>query len=158
MEEGDWALGAAARGAVDELDALDPEPGERGGEVRDLEADVVEPLPLRGEEASNAGRLVGRAHELDLRVANGEERDSHPVGGDVLDRLELETERVAIELQRALEVPDHHSNVVDAADGTNRGRQRARRIVAWRGAHTVMSSRGSPHAGRRRLLISPTVA
>ena len=70
---------------------------QRLGEVRDLEADVVEALALALEEAGDAGRVVGRLDELDLRLAHPEERDPDPVVRDVHDRLELEAERVAPE-------------------------------------------------------------
>ena len=66
MEEGDRTLGALARRRVDELDAVDLEVQERLGEVRDLEADVVEALALALEEAGDAGRVVGRLDQLDL--------------------------------------------------------------------------------------------
>ena len=83
------------RGGVDELDAVDLEAEQRLGEVRDLEADVVEALALALEEARDAGRVVGRLDELDLRLADPQERDPDAVVRDVHDRLELEAERVA---------------------------------------------------------------
>ncbi len=49
----------------------------------DLEADVVEPLALALEEPRDAGRVVGRLDELDLRLPHRQERDRHPV---LLDR------------------------------------------------------------------------
>src|SRR6478735_7364306 len=45
---------------VDQLDAVDAEPGQLLGQVRDLEADVVETLALVRQEAGDAGRVVGR--------------------------------------------------------------------------------------------------
>ena len=48
-------------------------------QVGDLEADVVEALALRRKEAGDAGRVVGRLDELDLRLADPEERDPDPV-------------------------------------------------------------------------------
>ena len=90
MEEGDRALGTTARGGVDELDPVDLEAQQGLGEVRDLEADVVEALALRLEEAGDAGRVVGRLDELDLRLPDPEEGDPDVVGRDVHDRLELE--------------------------------------------------------------------
>ena len=79
VQECDGALGAPARGAVDQLEAIDLEADERLGEVRDLEADVVEALALVREEAGDAGRVVGGLDELDLRLADREERDPDPV-------------------------------------------------------------------------------
>ena len=70
MQEGDGAFGASARGAVDEFDPVDPEAEQRLGQVVDLEADVVEAFALAREEAGDAGRVVGRLDELDLRLAD----------------------------------------------------------------------------------------
>ena len=81
MEERDRPLGAAARGGVDQLDAVDLEPQQRLGQVLDLEADVVEALALARQEAGDAGRVVGRLDQLDLRLADPQERDPDPVGG-----------------------------------------------------------------------------
>ena len=79
MEERDRpsAPGAAA---VDQLDAVDLEAGQ-GLAVRvvDLEADVVEALALALEEAGDAGRVVRRLDELDLRLADRQEGDPDPV-------------------------------------------------------------------------------
>ena len=73
---------------------------QRFGEVRDLEADVMEALALALEEARDAGRVVGRLDELDLRLAHPEERDPDVVVRDVHDRLELEAQRVTPQAQR----------------------------------------------------------
>ena len=80
-----------------------PSREERLGEVRDLEADVVEALALAREEARDAGRVVGRLDELDLRLADAEERDPDPVRRDVHDRLELQAEQVALEPEGVLD-------------------------------------------------------
>ena len=72
---------------------------QRLGQVRDLEADVVEALALALEEARDAGRVVGRLDELDLRLPDPQERDPDVVVRDVRDRLELEAERVAPETE-----------------------------------------------------------
>ena len=81
MQERDRSLGPLARGGVDQLDAVDAESGELLGEVRHLEADVVEALALVGEEAGDAGRVVRRLDELDLRLADRQERDPDAVVG-----------------------------------------------------------------------------
>ena len=95
---------APRRGAdIDELEAVDLEAQERLGQVRDLEADVVEALALARQEAGDAGGVVGRLDELDLRLADPEEGDPDAVVGDVHDRLELEAERVAPEPERVLD-------------------------------------------------------
>ena len=51
---------------------------QRLGQVGDLEADVVEALALRRQEAGDAGRVVGRLDQLDLRLADRRGRRSGP--------------------------------------------------------------------------------
>src|SRR4029077_12952056 len=97
VDERDRPLRAAARRAVDQLEAVDLEPEQCLGQVRDLKADMVEALALAREEARAPGRVVGRLNELDLRLADTEKGDPDPVRGDVHDRLELQAEKVAPE-------------------------------------------------------------
>ncbi len=70
VDEGHGPFRTAARRRVDELQPVDLEAEQRLGEVRHLEADVVEALALRLEEAGDAGRVVGRLDQLDLRLAD----------------------------------------------------------------------------------------
>src|SRR5262245_39557689 len=113
MQERDRTLGALARGGVDQLEAVDLEAHERLGEVGHLETHVVEALALRIEEAIDAGRVVSGLDELDLRLADTQERDADPVLGDVHDRLELETQHVPPELKGRLDRADDERHVVD---------------------------------------------
>ena len=69
----------------------------------DLEADVMEALALVRQEAGDAGRVVRRLDELDLRLPHPEERDPDPVLRDVHDRLERQAQEVPVERQRILE-------------------------------------------------------
>jgi len=119
VEERDRPLGAAARGRVDQLDPADLEAQERLGEVRDLEADVMEALALLVEEAGDAGRVIGRLDQLDLRLPHPEEGDPDPIVGDVHDRFDLEGERVAPETERVLDRADDQRDVVDPPDPAN---------------------------------------
>src|SRR5689334_6620820 len=154
MDEGDRAFGTSAWGAVDELEAVELEPHEGLRQVRDLEADVVEPLPLRGEEPGDTGRVIGRFDELDLRLADGQERDPYPVGRDVHGRLVLEPELVPPEAEGGLDRGDDHGDVMDLAETADPWRNAGHRDLP----QTVISSRCSPQAPRSRSLISPTVA
>ena len=90
----------------------------------DLEADVVEPLALRGEEARHPGGVVGRLDELDLRLADRQEGDPHPVVLDVHDRLELEAQHVPPQPERRLDRGDDQRHVVDLAERPDPVRQR----------------------------------
>ena len=77
----------------------------------------MEALTLLGQVPSDAGRVVRRLHELDLRFADAEERDPHPIGRDVHDRLERQPDEVAVHRQRLVEGLDHDREVVDPAGG-----------------------------------------
>src|SRR4029078_1400704 len=122
MDEGDGSLGAPPRRAVDQLQAVDLEPEEGLCETGDLEADVVEALALRGKEPGDARRVVGRLHELDLRLADAEERDPDAVVGDVHDGLELEAQEVAPDRQALVDRADDQGHVVDLAQAPDPGR------------------------------------
>ena len=116
VDERDRTLRSLPRRGVDELEPGDLQPQQRLGEVRDLEADVVEPLALRFEEAGHARAVVGRFDQLDLRLADGQERDAHAVAGDVHDGLELEVQHVAPQWERRIDRADDQRDVMDLAD------------------------------------------
>jgi hypothetical protein len=73
----------------------------------------MEPLAPAVEEAGDAGRVVGRLDQLDLRLPHPEERDADVVALDVGDRLELEAEDVAPEREAGLDRADDDGDVVD---------------------------------------------
>jgi hypothetical protein len=121
VDEGYRTVRSSARRGIDQLEALGGQAIEGGGEVLDLEADVVEPLPLQGEEARDAGRLVGRLDELDLGLAHGQEGDPDPVVLDVHDLLERGAERVPPEPEPVLDRGDDEGHVVDLAEAAQGG-------------------------------------
>ncbi len=118
-------LRAAPRRGVDQLQAGDFEAKQRLGEVRDLEADVVEALALRFEEARHARRVVGGFDQLDLRLADGQECDAHVVAGNVHDRLELEVQHVAPQRERRIDGADDQRDVMNLADVADGHREAA---------------------------------
>src|SRR5260221_315744 len=74
VQERDVALRSASRRMVDELDALRLERAERGREIVDDVAEVMERrLPALGEEARDPGLRVRRLDELDPRTRPGQE-------------------------------------------------------------------------------------
>lgn len=79
------ALGARARGVVDQVEATAREVGEGGLDVVDAVGDVVETGAAPGEESCH--RVIGgeRLDELDLRCAGADEADGHALGRDRLD-------------------------------------------------------------------------
>ena len=173
VDERDRSFGTAARRRIDQLQPGDLEAEQRLGEVRDLEADVVEALALRGQEARDAGRLVGRLDQFDLRFADREKGDPDPILVDLHDGLEFEPEHVPPQPERILDRPTISATwctlpsrrtargvairasraTSDAAYPLDRRRDRLRLA-----GQTVISSRCSPQATRSRSLISPTVA
>ena len=128
----------------------------------DLEADVVEALALVGQEAGHAGRVVRRLDELDLRLPDSEERDRHPVRLDREHELERQAEHVAPERERLVDVPHDDRDVMDLAQAPDvvghLRRAAAVSVMRILLRQTVMSSRWTPQATRRRSAISPTVA
>jgi hypothetical protein len=76
----------------------------------------MEALTLALEEPGHAGRIVGRLHELHLRLADPEEGDPDPVLWDVHDRLEIEAEGVAPEPECGVDRPHDERHVVDPAE------------------------------------------
>ena len=74
------------------------------------------PSPFEFEEARHARRVIGRFDQLDFRLADGQERDAHPVAGDVHDGLELEVQHIAPEGERRIDGADDQRDVMDLAD------------------------------------------
>ena len=74
MDEGDRAVGAGPRLAVDELGLRHRERLERGRQVIGHEADVVDALAVRGQVAGDTAVAVDRLDELEAG------RRSGPVG------------------------------------------------------------------------------
>ena len=76
MDERDRALGTSARRLVDQLDSVCRQPVELRGDVVDLEADVMEPLPARLEEAGDARCRVRWARPARCSIRRPAERRS----------------------------------------------------------------------------------
>ena len=117
MQEGHRPLGSLARLAVDELHTVRRQPVQARREVGDLEADVVEALALVGQETGHPGGGVGGLDELDLGLADGQERDAHTVALDGQQQLQRQPQGVAVEAQRGLHVTHDDGHVMDAARG-----------------------------------------
>jgi hypothetical protein len=116
MEECDWALGTLAGHRVDQLEAVELEALQRLGQVLDLEAQMVESLAPGREEPRDARRVVGRHHQLDLRLADRQEGDRHVVLLDRQHELDREAQRVPPEPERGVDVRDDHGHVVHPAE------------------------------------------
>ena len=89
---------------------------EIGVDVGGLEADVVEALALAFEEAADGGVGAGGFEELDLALADGEERGFHALVLDGVLGVDMEAEGVAVELEGVVEGVDSDADVVDLFD------------------------------------------
>src|ERR1035437_6739145 len=103
VDESHRALSTLAWGRVDENQVQRGELVERCLDVWHLEADVVEALALGCEEASGAGRVVGRLDQLDLGVAHRQEADRDVVVVHVHHGFYIETELVSVEIERRVD-------------------------------------------------------
>src|SRR5262245_37318689 len=112
MDEGHAAPSRPhARRLVDERDAVRLQGGERGLDVVHEDAHVMEAGALLQElRDDRAG--VGGLQELQVRLADGQERRLHLLGGHVVHRLDLEAER-AKGPERLLHVLHRDAEVVD---------------------------------------------
>src|SRR2546425_7559597 len=90
--------------------------GQRAGDVRRLEAHVVQPLAALGEEAAHRRGRAQRLQQLDLAVAGGEQRGLHTLLGDLRLAQQGQSEHVAIERVRIGETLHHDSNVMNPSN------------------------------------------
>ena len=74
------------------------------------------PSPLLSRKRATPVDVVGRLDQLDLRLADAQERDPDAVRRDVHDRLELEAERVAPEAEGVLDRADDQRDMMDLAE------------------------------------------
>src|SRR5918992_4463603 len=73
VDEGHGTFGPPPWYGVDQLHPIAREARQRVRQARQLEADVVESLPSRGQEARDAGRIVRRLDELELARSHRQE-------------------------------------------------------------------------------------
>ena len=131
VEEGDRSLGAAARRRIDQLDPVDLEAQERLGEVRDLEADVVEALALArpGSGRRRSCRRSARRARSSTRRPRGR-RSGPGRRGCPSTVSSSRRERVAPEAERVLDRAHDQRHVVDAAEAAGRRLGKPLRSVA----------------------------
>src|ERR1700686_4920703 len=115
MYEGDAsAVKADARLGVDQLEACRTGRQERGGDVGDAVRDMVKARSALGDELSHRRVLPQRRHELDLALADAQERcfETFMLAGGAMH--ELRAQRAFIQADRFIEVRDGDADVVDA--------------------------------------------
>ena len=146
VDEGDRSLSTAPGRTVDELHTVQFKAHQGLREALDLEADVMEALPLRGKKAGDAGRVIGGLDELDLGLPYPEEGDPDTIGRDIHHRLEGQSEGVAPEPERVVDGADDERHVMHATDVTDRCWERSRwwQHPAQRTLRAWMRQRGWP--------------
>ena len=87
--------------------------GELGVDVVGLEAEVVDAFAPLGQELADAALVGERLQQLDLALADLEERRRHVLIEDGLHDLDGKPEHVAPEAVRLLEVADDDPDVMD---------------------------------------------
>src|SRR3989442_2787717 len=144
VDERDHALRAATWRPIDELDAVAPERRERGREVVDHVADVMErgPSPLR-EELRDTRLPIDGLDQLDALSIAAEKGHPDSLVRKLAHGLGGEAERVAIERQRVLYPPDRDADVVQRAQVHVRG-----------GTYVANTSRRSEQISPRRTAAS----
>src|SRR2546426_433411 len=113
VDERDHALRAATWRPIDELDAVAPEPRERGREIVDHVAHVMErgPSPLR-EELRDTRLPIDGLDQLDALSIAAEKGHPDSLVRKLAHGLGGEAERVAVERQRVLYPRDRDADVV----------------------------------------------
>lgn len=115
MQEGDAAAADAAPGRfVHEAVTGGAGTDERGIEIGDAVADVMDPGTAFGEEAGNWPVRVARLEQLDVDVAECEAHDRRAVGR--LRSTRVETQHVAIEWKGVGNAGDRNADVSDLWD------------------------------------------
>ena len=117
MDEGDLVTeDASPRPLVDELCAARRETGELGGDVVDLERNVMQARPSLGEELADGRVRASRCKQLDAITAEAEKGNLGTLVVEGLTELDLGTEQPPVGVDRTIEVVDRDPDVVDAAD------------------------------------------
>src|SRR6202140_3456911 len=115
MYEGDAsAVKADARLGVDQLEACRTGRQERGGDVGDAVRDVVKARSALRDELSHRRVLPQRRHELDLAIADAQQRglEAFFFAGGAMNQLGAQ--RIFIEMDGFVEVRHCDADVMDA--------------------------------------------
>lgn len=116
MDEGDLeAEHAAPRRLVDQLGAGFREVRERGADVVDLVRDVVHTWASLREEAADRRVLPECAQQLEATLADADGRCLDTLLGHARAMLEPRAEEALIGVERAVEILDRETHVVDGA-------------------------------------------
>src|SRR5437867_300330 len=113
VEKADHSGDASSWRLIDELDAPLLERLEFRVYVGRLEADVVETLAFALQETADGGVGARGLEELDLTLADCEERGFHALVFDRVLGMDMEAEGVAVEVESFVDVVDGDADVVD---------------------------------------------
>ena len=113
MQEADLPGQAGARLAVDHRHPPRLQIGQRGGDVRRLEAEVMQSLAALGEEAAHRRGRPQRLQQLDLALAGRQQRGPHALLGDLRLAHQGQAEDVPIEPVGVAQTLHHDSDVMN---------------------------------------------
>ena len=111
-ERDERAFGSRPRLFVDEPRAAALELRQRRRDVVHAQRDVVQPGAALLDVLRDRRVRRRRLQKLEARVAHGHEAGAHSLRDDVLGRLDLEAERIAIERQRGVQVAHGDADMV----------------------------------------------
>jgi hypothetical protein len=112
MQEGDAAVARSdSRGFIDQPEAEGAAALQRGVEIRDPEADMVDAGTTAGEKPGYRAVVGNRLEKLDGDVTQGQRDDRRPVGGFGFARRE--PEHIAVEGQGFGNIEDGHAYMGD---------------------------------------------
>src|SRR6185295_11793121 len=116
VEEADHAGEPRPRTLVDQADALGARRLELAGDVTGRKAQVVQPLAALRQEPADAARRLEGLEELDLALADREQRRPDALIDDGRDLVDGQPEDVAPEAVGLVEAPDDDANVVNPGE------------------------------------------
>ena len=118
MEEPDLeTLGTRAGRLVHKRNALRLRPAQGGGRVIDGEGDVMQPLPPLGKKTGDGTVGGGGFQQLDLRLADPEERRADLLVGHLFDGIARCSEELLEDRDRIRKTPDGDADVFDVCWG-----------------------------------------
>src|SRR3990172_2606768 len=116
VQEADHPRQPLPRLLVDELHALRLQPLQLRADVRRLEADVVQPFPLALQEPPHRRLRRKRLQQLDLALADGEERGPHALLPHRRRGVHRQPQRLAVEPERLVQAMHRNADVMDLLD------------------------------------------
>jgi hypothetical protein len=126
------------RAFVDQLDAVEGEPLELGGDVVHLEGDMVHPRPAIGQELADGRLGAQRGEKLDPVAADAKRGGLDTLVGQPVAMLDGRAEQALVSGNGAVEILDRDSDVVDPRHESMLSAAKRERITAMRRALSLL--------------------